>query len=283
MPSDFASMGSSLSIRALLVPGPAAHPQAGQGASAGWRAPPRAGPARAGGHLLRAADGLPVEGAGCDRPRLGLDGPPPLPGVGWAGLFFRLWRVAAQRYDEVRGIDWRWLAVDGCLTKAPLSRSEAVGRNPTDRGKQGSKRSLLVDGTGVPLAVVVGPANRNDHLLLADTLDGLVVRRPSRPALVQHLCLDLGYDDAGSRHEAARRGYVAHIRGRSEEARGRRSGRKRARRWVVERTHAWLNRSRRLLVRWERKLANHAAFLHLACALICDRAAGASASGGARR
>jgi putative transposase len=140
-----------------------------------------------------------------------------------------------------------------------------------------------VDGTGVPPAVVVGPANRNDHLLLADTLDGLVVRRPSRPALVQHLCLDLGYDDAGSRHEAARRGYVAHIRGRSEEARGRQSGRKRARRWVVERTHAWLNRSRRLLVRWERKLANHAAFLHLACALICDRAAGASASGGARR
>jgi len=200
-----------------------------------------------------------------------------------AGLFFRLWRVAAQRYDEVRGIDWRWLAVDGCLTKAPLSRSEAVGRNPTDRGKQGSKRSLLVDGGGVPLALVVGPANRNDHLLLADTLDGLVVRRPSRPALVQHLCLDLGYDDAGSRHEAARRGHVAHIRGRSEEARGRRSGRKRARRWVVERTHAWLNRCRRLLVRWERKVANHAAFLHFACALICDRATGASASGGARR
>jgi hypothetical protein len=52
---------------------------------------------------------------------------------------------------------------------------------------------------------------------------------------------------------------------------------------VVERTHAWLNRSRRLLVRWERKVANHAAFLHLACALICDRAAGASARLGARQ
>ena len=72
-------------------------------------------------------------------------------------------------------------------------------------------------------------------------------------------------------------------RGRREEARARRSGRKRARRWVVERTHAWLNRCRRLLVRWERKVANHAAFLHLACALICDRAAGASAGTGARR
>jgi putative transposase len=200
------------------------------------------------------------------------------------GLFFRLWRVAARRYDEVRGIDWRWLAVDGCLTKAPLSRSEVVGRNPTDRGKQGVKRSLLVDAKGLPLALALGPANRNDHLLLAETPDGLVARRPSRSALAQHLCLDLGYDDAGSRREAAVRGYVTHIRGRSDEVRdGRRRARKRARRWVVERTHAWLNRCRRLLVRWERKVANHAAFLHLACALICLRAAGAGGGAGTRR
>lgn len=88
-----------------------------------------------------------------------------------AGLFYRLWRVAARRYDEVQGLDWRWLSVDGCLTKAPLSRSEVVGRNPTDRGKQGVKRSLLVDGNGMPLALALGPANRNDHLLLAETLD----------------------------------------------------------------------------------------------------------------
>jgi putative transposase len=105
-----------------------------------------------------------------------------------------------------------------------------------------------------------------------------VARRPPRSALVQHLCLDLGYDDEGSRHEAARRGYVVHIRGRREEVQERRRGRKRARRWVVERTHAWLNRSRRLLVRWERKVANYAAFLHLACALICLRAARAHVS-----
>src|SRR5918993_5861377 len=91
----------------------------------------------------------------------------------------------------------------------------------------------------------------------------------ARTAMVQHLCLDLGYDDAGSRHEAARRGYRVHIRGWREEV-DKRKG-KRARRWVVERTHAWLNRCRRVLVRWERKVANHAAFLHLACALICQR------------
>jgi putative transposase len=175
---------------------------------------------------------------------------------GRSGLFFRLWRVAAHRYDEVRGIDWRWLAFDGCLTKAPLSRSEMVGRNPTDRGKQGVKHSLLMDGKCVPLALVVEPANRNDHLLLADTLDDFVARRPGCSALVQHLCLDLGYDNADSRKEPDRRGYVVHIHGRRDEARECRSGRKQARRWVVERTHAWLNRSRRLLVRWERKMAS---------------------------
>lgn len=77
--------------------------------------------------------------------------------------------------------------------------------------------------------------------------------------------------------------FVSFIRGRPEEAWERRRGRKRARRWVVERTHAWLNRSRWLLVRWERKVASDAAFLHLACALICDRAASASARSGVRR
>jgi putative transposase len=194
------------------------------------------------------------------------------------GLFYRLWRVTARRYDEVQGLDWRWLSVDGCLTKAPLSRSEVVGRNPTDRGKQGVKRSLLVDGKGLPLALAVGPANRNDHLLLAETLDGLVARRPSRAALVQHLCLDLGYDDAGSRREAAQRGYVSHIRSGG----GVRKRQHQARRWVVERTHAWLNRFRRLLIRWERKVANYEALLHLACSLICWRAAQVGTAAGAR-
>lgn len=113
-----------------------------------------------------------------------------------AGFFGILWRVAAQRYDELEGIDWRWLAADGCITKAPLSRSEAVGRNPTDRGKQGVKRSLLVDSHGIPLALAVGPANQNDHLLLGQTLDALVIDRPDPAVTVQNLCLD----DAGQFH-----------------------------------------------------------------------------------
>ena len=120
----------------------------------------------------------------------------------------------------------------------------------------------------MPVGVVVAGANRNDHLLLAETLQAIVVRRP-RPtrARPQGLCLDKGYDYGSTRAEAKRLGLVLHLRTRGEEARACRRGH-RARRWVVERTHSWLNRFRRLLVRWEKRAVNYEAMLHLACATI---------------
>src|SRR5579863_1597015 len=71
-----------------------------------------------------------------------------------AGLFKALWQVGLQDYDELIGIQWEWQAVDGAMTKAPFAHA-ATGRNPTDRGKQGVKRSLLTDGAGIPLALVI--------------------------------------------------------------------------------------------------------------------------------
>ena len=126
----------------------------------------------------------------------------------------------------------------------------------------------------MPVGVVVAGANRNDHLLLAATLAGIVVRRP-RPtrARPQGLCLDKGYDYASTRAVARRLRLTLHLRTRGEERRARRRGQK-ARRWVVERTHSWLNRFRRLLVRWEKKAANYAAMLQLACATITAGQAG---------
>ena len=95
----------------------------------------------------------------------------------------------------------------------------------------------------------------------------MVARPEPSAAAPQHLCLDAGYDDAAVRDEAATRAYTAHIRGRGEErAAKRHEPGWRARRWVVERTHAWINRSRRLLVRWEKKAENYLAFVQLACA-----------------
>ena len=74
-----------------------------------------------------------------------------------------------------------------------------VGPNPTDRGKNGVKRSLLVEASGGPLGVVVAGANVPDFKLLEATLDAIVVERPSpsQEGAPQHLCLDKGYDTRG--------------------------------------------------------------------------------------
>jgi putative transposase len=70
-------------------------------------------------------------------------------------------------------------------------------------------------------------------------------------------------------------GFTAHIRARGEEASEiKHEAGKRARRWVVERAHSWMNRFRRILIRWDKKSQNYLAFLHFACALIAFRAAG---------
>ena len=68
----------------------------------------------------------------------------------------------------------------------------AIGRNPTDRGKAGSKKSVLVDAAGGPLSVVVAGANVHDTKLLRPTLESIVVDRPEG---AQNLCLDKGYDN----------------------------------------------------------------------------------------
>jgi putative transposase len=154
---------------------------------------------------------------------------------------------------------------------------EKTGPNPTDRAKSGTKRSLLTDGDGVPLALAVAGANVHDKRLVEPTLRGFAVRRPrpKRGARKQHFCGDKGYDYADIRALVVRFGYTPHIKSRGDEEQRRRSNpRYRTRRWVVERSHSWMNRFRRLLIRWEKKVANYEAFLHLACAWITLRSAG---------
>jgi putative transposase len=122
----------------------------------------------------------------------------------------------------------------------------------------------------------VAGANRPDRKLLAPTLYRIVVERPEpTPEQPQGLCLDTGDDDAEVRATLAVFGFTAHVRARGEEAHAlKRKAGFRARRWVVERTHSWRNRFRRILIRWDKKADNYLAFLHFACALIAFRAAG---------
>ncbi len=138
------------------------------------------------------------------------------------------------------------------------------------------KRSLLTDGHGVPLGLAIEGANRHDMKLVRATIESLVVDRPEPTAEApQGMCLDKGYDYDEVRETLAEFGFTAHITARGEEAKAlKQEAGKRARRWVVERSHSWMNRFRRILVRWDKKPENYLAFLHFACALIALRAAG---------
>ena len=151
-----------------------------------------------------------------------------------------------------------------------------TGPNPTDRGKSGVKRSILTEANGIPVGLAVDGANRHDMKLFRATVEAIPVERPvPTPEQPQGLCLDKGYDFNEVRHTVQEFGFTAHIRGRGEEARAiqREAGFK-ARRWVVERTHSWMNRFRHILIRWDKHADNYIAFLHFACALIAFRAAG---------
>ena len=92
-------------------------------------------------------------------------------------MFVNLWATGLQEYDELKGLDWEWLAMDGAMTKAPLG-GERTGRNPTDRGKLGTKRSLLTEANGVPVGLAVEGANRHDKKLAEATLESIPVERP---------------------------------------------------------------------------------------------------------
>ena len=114
-------------------------------------------------------------------------------------------RVAGGRRGDGQGAFW----------------GDLVGPNLTDRAKNGVKRSILVEADGGPLSVVIAGVNVPDFKLLEDTLDAIVVERPSPTGRVpQHLCLDKGYDKRPAREVAERYGYTPHIRKIGEEMGG---------------------------------------------------------------
>lgn len=147
-----------------------------------------------------------------------------------------------------------------------------MGKNPTDRGKPGTKQSVLVEGDGGPLGVVIAGANVPDFKLLDETIEAVVVERPDPEEIEQHLCLDAGLDNDPTRGVVERHGYIGHIRPAREGPRPkRRPGRRKARRWVVERTLAWLSKCRALLIRYDKHDENYLGLIQLAGGLLWYR------------
>jgi len=163
------------------------------------------------------------------------------------------------------------VAVDGWRDDEGSLRGKKTHPNPTDRAKSGTKRrSLLVEANGIPIGLTVSGANTHDKRLVEKTLESMPIERPEPTGRSpQNICMDKGYDFPDIRELVDQWGYTAHIprRGEDQSKRQKIPG-YRARRWVVERTHSWMNRFRRLLIRWEKKEENYLAMLHFACAWI---------------
>ena len=131
---------------------------------------------------------------------------------------------------------------------------------------------MLVDGVGVPLSIVVTGANRHDVSQLETVLDSIVIDRPDIFEHPQHLCLDKGYTGEPALEIVVLRGFIPHIKSRGQEKTELvHNPEYKARRWVVEVTHSWINRFRKLLVRFEKKASTYLGLLMFACAFIAFR------------
>jgi transposase len=180
-----------------------------------------------------------------------------------AGLFAQLKRIALEAYDRIVGLVLEDIAVDGCITKAP-GGGEVAGPSPVDRRKQGMKRSLLVEGYGIPLGRVLAGANRHDSPLLAPTLDHLEDLGPLPEAITVHL--DAGYDSSKTRDTLAERNLIGEIAHKGDKA-----PIQAGQRWHVERTNAWHNGFNRLQRCYERSEIVIDAFFDLADTIITVR------------
>jgi putative transposase len=141
-----------------------------------------------------------------------------------------------------------------------------IGKNPTDRGKIGTKRSLTTDKNGVPLSCVAEGANKNDFKILKETLESIPKVSTEKPPN-KSMCLDKGYDYEEIRKLLKKKKWVPHIRTRGEEIQEKKKKHK-PKRWVVERTHSWMNRFRGMLIRWCKKAENYQAQIYLVCSYI---------------
>jgi hypothetical protein len=184
----------------------------------------------------------------------------------WArlGIFDQLRLAALDADDQLIGLDLADVCVDGCTTKA-VCGGECAGPSPVHRAKGGLKRSQLTEGAGIPLAAVSAPANSVDHGLLADSLDPLKDFQPLPATVTVHP--DAGYDYRPCREALAERGLRGEIASRGEPA-----PIQVGRRWVVERTHSWLNDFGKLRRCTERRRACVDAHLALAAAIVTVRA-----------
>ncbi len=185
-----------------------------------------------------------------------------------AGVWVRLHQVLLQELEDADKIDWSRGAVDGTRARA-LGGGEDTGRNPTDRGKLGSKHHILTDAQGLPLNVTVTGANVpevNELVNLVDSAPEVVTAEGEPRRNPDELYADRAYDSEPHREEMRQRDIAPRF-ARRRTPHGSGLG---VYRWVVERTASWLHSFRRLRLRTDRNGAVQEAFVALGSAIICS-------------
>jgi transposase len=184
----------------------------------------------------------------------------------WAGLGIaeQVHALALNAYDRMIGLELDELSVDGCITKAPCG-GEAAGRSPVDRGKQGLKRSVATEAGGIPLGIVSAGANRHDSPLLVPTLDAAIAQVGAMPETV-NVNLDRGYDSDKTRTALAEFGFTGEIARKGVPA-----PIQAGKRWVVERSHAWMNGFGKLRRCTEKSGSTVDFYLYLSAAIVTLR------------
>jgi putative transposase len=187
------------------------------------------------------------------------------------GVLREIWADLVAECDELGAVLWEWQAADGAMGKSRFEGPKR-GPNPTDRAKSGTKKSVIVEQQGGPLGFQTAGANVHDTKLLEATIQAIIVERPDPDKVRQNLCLDKAYDNPTGEAACQAAGYLPHIRRIGEEKLDD-AGEKThpARRWVVERTIAWLQKCRALLIRYDKKAENYEGLIQLACALLWCR------------
>jgi len=175
-----------------------------------------------------------------------------------AGFFMQLWHKELQEYDAIHGLNLEIQAGDCSHIKAPLGQ-EQTGKSPVDRRKLGTKRSIIVEKNGIVIGAALGPGNRHDSKLFEESIKSIppCVKRPD----YKEMHLDSAYDSKHIRIILFNFYYVPKISENRRNSKSEVVQKIERKRWVVESTHSWMNRFRRLLVRFEKLASNYLALM----------------------
>lgn len=179
------------------------------------------------------------------------------------GVFKKIHEIFLHHYEEKRGKFGIWYAFDAISVKAPLAL-EKCGKNPTDRGKKGTKRNLIVDQRGAPYAISIGGANTHDSQFVEEILKNST--HIFKKEEIKVMATDSAYDSKKCRTLFKNNGFIL-LAAENPRRKKIENPYRPLHRWIVERTHSWLNNFRSLKIRWSKLEISYQAFCLFAASI----------------